>query len=169
MSDTRNAVIAWLSSSSWLLAAIERPSWFNVMTAVVMPAALFAAGKTVDIIFQLYLRRRDETRFIEGGDGSPEFRQMDPNSGRHVDMGRTTPHASFPQARKADLGRCGQADDLDAAAPRQKRSGDDPLHGMEDSSRPKAPGHRGLLQPAARQPLFAENSTDADGEGSDGC
>lgn len=169
MSDTRNAVIAWLSSSSWLLAAIEWPSWFTVMTAVVMPAALFAAGKTVDIIFQLYLRRRDETRFIEGEYGGPEFRQMDPNSGPNVEMGRTAPRASFPEARKADLGRRRQADDLDAAAPRQKRSGDDPLHGMEDSSRPKAPGHRGLLQPAACQPLFAKNSTAADGEGRDGC
>ncbi len=56
MSDTRNALLAWLSSTPSLVAAADP---VTIISAIVLPVVLFTLGKTVDVLLQIYLKRRE--------------------------------------------------------------------------------------------------------------
>lgn len=60
MQDVKNAILAAASSISPIAAAIERGTIDAIISAIGLPVILFAAGKTLDVILQLYLARRAE-------------------------------------------------------------------------------------------------------------
>jgi len=60
MSDTRNAFLAWESSTASLFAAIETRDLITIISAIVLPVIFFTIGKTVDVLVQLYLKRRED-------------------------------------------------------------------------------------------------------------
>lgn len=55
MSDTRNALLAWLSSTPSLVAAADP---VTIISAIVLPVVLFTLGKTVDVLIQVWINRR---------------------------------------------------------------------------------------------------------------
>ncbi len=62
MNDTKNILLAWVSSISTVFAAIETRTWITIISAIVLPIMFFAVGKTVDVLLQIYFRRREERR-----------------------------------------------------------------------------------------------------------
>lgn len=66
MNDTKNILLAWISSVSSVFAAIEARTWITIISAIVMPIVFFTVGKTVDVLLQIYFKRREE----KGKDGS---------------------------------------------------------------------------------------------------
>ena len=62
MKDTKNILLAWVSSISTVFAAIETRTWITIISAIVLPIMFFAVGKTVDVLLQIYFRRREERR-----------------------------------------------------------------------------------------------------------
>jgi len=65
MNDTRNAMLAWVSSITSLFAAIDRRDVLTIISAVVLPVVFFTVGKTVDVIVQIYIGRRARKREVE--------------------------------------------------------------------------------------------------------
>jgi hypothetical protein len=59
MNDTKNILIAWLSSVTCVFAAIEARTWITIVSAVVLPIIFFVCGKAIDVWLQIYLRRGD--------------------------------------------------------------------------------------------------------------
>jgi len=55
MNDTRNIILAWISSLSSVFAAIEYRDVVMIVSAVVLPVIFFTIGKTVDVLVQIYL------------------------------------------------------------------------------------------------------------------
>ena len=62
MNDVKNILIAWISSSSSILSAIETKTVITVVSAIVLPILFFTIGKTVDVLLQIYFRNRAERR-----------------------------------------------------------------------------------------------------------
>ena len=62
MHDFKNISLAWISSTTAFFAAVEAGTLITVISAVVLPIIFFAAGKTADVLLQIYFRRRDERR-----------------------------------------------------------------------------------------------------------
>ena len=62
MNDIKNILIAWISSSSSIMAAMETKTFITLMSAIVLPVMFFTIGKTVDVLLQIYFRNRDEKR-----------------------------------------------------------------------------------------------------------
>ena len=60
MNDIKNIFIAWISTSTSLFAAIELKTVLSIVSAIVLPVIFFSIGKTVDVLLQIYLRRRSE-------------------------------------------------------------------------------------------------------------
>ncbi len=58
MNDTKNILIAWLSSTTSVLAAIEYREVITIVSAIVLPVLFFTIGKTVDVLVQVYLGRK---------------------------------------------------------------------------------------------------------------
>lgn len=58
MNDTKNILIAWLSSTTSVMAAIEYRELITIVSAIVLPVLFFTIGKTVDVWVQVYLDRR---------------------------------------------------------------------------------------------------------------
>ena len=59
MNDIKNIFIAWISTSTSLFAAIELKTVLAIVSAVVLPIIFFSIGKTVDVLLQIYLKRRE--------------------------------------------------------------------------------------------------------------
>lgn len=59
MSDTRNAFLAWSSSVSSIFAAVETRDLITMFSAIVLPVIFFTAGKTIDVLLQLYIKRSE--------------------------------------------------------------------------------------------------------------
>ncbi|HVF47287.1 MAG TPA: hypothetical protein VNA17_06965 [Pyrinomonadaceae bacterium] len=57
MNDTKNILIAWISSISSVFAAIETRELITVISAIVLPIIFFTLGKTVDVLLQMHFRR----------------------------------------------------------------------------------------------------------------
>jgi len=70
MNDTKNILLAWISSVSSVFTAIEARTWITLISAIVMPVVFFTLGKTVDVLLQIYFKRREEERPKDGN--SPE-------------------------------------------------------------------------------------------------
>ena len=62
MNDTKNILLAWVSSVTSVFAAIEARTWITIISAIVLPIVFFAVGKTVDVYLQIYFRRRDREK-----------------------------------------------------------------------------------------------------------
>ncbi|MEO5858670.1 MAG: hypothetical protein ABIR33_06950 [Pyrinomonadaceae bacterium] len=62
MNDIKNIFIAWISTSTSLFAAIELKTVLAIVSAVVRPIVFFSIGKTVDVLLQIYLKKRDDER-----------------------------------------------------------------------------------------------------------
>ncbi len=62
MNDTKNILIAYLSSISSIFEAIETQTLITVISAIVLPVVFFTVGKTVDVMLQLHFKRRDNRR-----------------------------------------------------------------------------------------------------------
>ncbi len=59
MNDTKNALLAWLSSTPSLVAVADP---ITIISAIILPVVLFTLGKAVDVLIQLYLQRRKHDR-----------------------------------------------------------------------------------------------------------
>ena len=62
MSDYKNILLAWVSTASSLLAAVEMKTVLTIISAIVLPVVFFTIGKTVDVAVQIYLKDREERR-----------------------------------------------------------------------------------------------------------
>jgi hypothetical protein len=62
MHDFKNITLAWMSSSTAFFAAIEAGTVITLLSAIVLPIIFFAAGKTIDVLLQIYFRRREDGR-----------------------------------------------------------------------------------------------------------
>ncbi|MDI1242971.1 MAG: hypothetical protein PSX80_13735 [bacterium] len=62
MNDIKNIFIAWISTSTSLLAAIELKTVVSILSAIVLPIVFFSIGKTVDVLLQIYLKKREDER-----------------------------------------------------------------------------------------------------------
>ena len=60
MNEIKNIFIAWISTSTSLFAAIELKTVLSILSAVVLPIVFFSIGKTVDVLVQIYLKRRSD-------------------------------------------------------------------------------------------------------------
>ena len=60
MNDTKNILLAWISSLSSIMTAIETKTWITIVSAIVLPMIFFTVGKTVDVLLQIYFRHRDQ-------------------------------------------------------------------------------------------------------------
>lgn len=59
MNDIKNIMLAWSSSLTSAFAAIEARTWITIVSAIILPVVFFTLGKTVDVIVQIFLERRD--------------------------------------------------------------------------------------------------------------
>ncbi len=59
MNDTKNILIAWVSSISSVFAAIEARTWITIISAIVLPIIFFSVGKTVDVLLQIHFRKSE--------------------------------------------------------------------------------------------------------------
>lgn len=57
MNDTKNILLAWISSLTWVFTAIETRTWITIISAIILPMVFFSIGKTVDVLLQIYLRK----------------------------------------------------------------------------------------------------------------
>jgi hypothetical protein len=73
MNDIKNIFIAWISTSTSLFAAVELKTVLSILSAVVLPIVFFTIGKTVDVLVQIYLKRRADER-KRGSDGQYPLR-----------------------------------------------------------------------------------------------
>ncbi len=62
MNDTKNILLAWISSLSSIFAALENGTWITVVSAIVLPVVFFTLGKTADVLLQIYFKRREEKK-----------------------------------------------------------------------------------------------------------
>lgn len=62
MNDFKNILIAWISSSSSILTAIEAKTVITIVSAIILPVLFFTIGKTIDVLLQIYFKNRDENR-----------------------------------------------------------------------------------------------------------
>ncbi|HEY0051187.1 MAG TPA: hypothetical protein VGB68_17970 [Pyrinomonadaceae bacterium] len=60
MDNFRNFFISVLPSSPAFYLAIERPSWFTILTAVVMPCIFFIISLGVNVLVKIYLHDRSK-------------------------------------------------------------------------------------------------------------
>jgi hypothetical protein len=60
MNDIKNISLAWLSSTTSVFAAIEYRDLVTIVSAIVLPVLFFTIGKTVDVLVQVYLNKKDE-------------------------------------------------------------------------------------------------------------
>ena len=60
MNDTKNILLAWISSLSSVFTAIETGTWITIISAIVLPIVFFTIGKTVDVLLQIYFRRHEK-------------------------------------------------------------------------------------------------------------
>ena len=57
MNDTKNILLAWVSSVTSVFAAIETRTWITITSAIVLPVLFFTLGKTIDVLLQIHLHK----------------------------------------------------------------------------------------------------------------
>ena len=60
MNDTKNILLAWISSLTSILTTIEAGTLISIISAIVLPITFFAVGKSIDVAVQIYLKRREK-------------------------------------------------------------------------------------------------------------
>jgi len=58
MNDTKNILLAWISSLWTVFAAIETGTLITIISAIVLPVVFFTVGKTIDVVLQIHFRNR---------------------------------------------------------------------------------------------------------------
>jgi hypothetical protein len=62
MNDTKNILIAYISSVSSIFTAIETRTLITVLSAIVLPILFFTVGKAIDVALQFHFKAREEKR-----------------------------------------------------------------------------------------------------------
>ncbi|MFT3743307.1 MAG: hypothetical protein QM785_03330 [Pyrinomonadaceae bacterium] len=62
MNDTKNILLAWISSISSIVTTIEAGTLISIVSAIVLPIMFFTLGKTIDVAVQIYLKRREKEK-----------------------------------------------------------------------------------------------------------
>ncbi|QYO65519.1 hypothetical protein [Leptolyngbya sp. 7M] len=57
MNDFKNILLAYFSSLTSVLAAVETRTLITIISAIVLPILFFSIGKTIDVMLQIYLHR----------------------------------------------------------------------------------------------------------------
>ncbi len=60
MNDTKNILIAWISSISSVWTALEAKTWITFISAIVLPIVFFIVGKAADVALQIYFRDHED-------------------------------------------------------------------------------------------------------------
>lgn len=60
MNDTKNILLAWIATVGSMFEAVTARTLLSVTSAVVLPIIFFAIGKSVDVMLQIYFRRKDK-------------------------------------------------------------------------------------------------------------
>lgn len=60
MNDTKNILLAWISSLSSIITTIEAGTLISIVSAIVLPITFFTLGKAIDVAVQIYLRHREK-------------------------------------------------------------------------------------------------------------
>ncbi len=60
MNDTKNIFLAWASSITSVMAALETRDVITIVSAIVLPVIFFTVGKSIDVFIQIYLKRRND-------------------------------------------------------------------------------------------------------------
>ena len=58
MHDLKNIALAYLSTLTCFVAAVETGALVSIISTIVLPVVFFTAGKIVDVLVRLYLIRR---------------------------------------------------------------------------------------------------------------
>jgi len=66
MNDTKNIFLAWVSSITSLMAALETRDVITIVSAIVLPVIFFTVGKSIDVLLQIHLRKRDKQNKTDG-------------------------------------------------------------------------------------------------------
>ncbi|MEQ1921014.1 MAG: hypothetical protein ABL952_00765 [Pyrinomonadaceae bacterium] len=66
MNDTKNIFLAWASSITSVMAALETRDVITIVSAIVLPVIFFTVGKTIDVLLQIHLRKRDKRNETDG-------------------------------------------------------------------------------------------------------
>ncbi|MBK8305446.1 MAG: hypothetical protein WBB81_04905 [Pyrinomonadaceae bacterium] len=61
MNDTKNIFLAWASSFTSVMAALETRDVITIVSAIVLPVIFFTVGKTIDVLLQIHLKRKDKS------------------------------------------------------------------------------------------------------------
>jgi hypothetical protein len=67
ISDTKNAGLAWASTLTSFFTALEVRDVITIVSAIVLPVIFFTVGKTVDVLIQVYIRRREASKSEQDG------------------------------------------------------------------------------------------------------
>jgi uncharacterized lipoprotein YajG len=59
MSDFKSIILAMFPASPAILAAFDSPSTLTIVASIVLPCTFFVISKTIDVLIQLYIKRRD--------------------------------------------------------------------------------------------------------------
>ena len=62
MHDFKNILLAWISSASTIVAAIDGGNSLYIVSAIILPIVFFTLGKTIDVLLQIYLDRQKRDR-----------------------------------------------------------------------------------------------------------
>lgn len=60
MNDTKNILLAWVSSISTVWTALETRTLITIISAIVLPILFFIAGKAVDVALQVYFTKEKQ-------------------------------------------------------------------------------------------------------------
>lgn len=60
MNDTKNFLLAYFSTVSSLFAAIETRTLITIISAIVLPILFFSIGKTIDVLLQIHLNKKQK-------------------------------------------------------------------------------------------------------------
>ncbi|MBA2380234.1 MAG: hypothetical protein H0V76_11740 [Blastocatellia bacterium] len=62
MNDLKNFFIAYGSTATSVLAAIEMRTLITIISAIVLPIIFFAVGKAIDVALQIHMKEREARR-----------------------------------------------------------------------------------------------------------
>jgi hypothetical protein len=62
MHDFKNILLAWISSASTIVAAVDGGNSLYIVSAIILPVVFFTLGKTIDVLLQIYLDRQKHDR-----------------------------------------------------------------------------------------------------------
>ena len=61
MNDTKNIFLAWASSITSVMTALETRDLITIVSAIVLPGIFFTVGKSIDVLLQIHLKRKDKS------------------------------------------------------------------------------------------------------------